>query len=95
MRSRTFFTVTHPFHPLHGRQFILLARRVAYGEWRVFFTDPYTGHVRSLPVAWTDQCEPDPFLELAAGRAILSFTQLQKLTHLLELFQARISLVKP
>jgi hypothetical protein len=49
----------------------------------VFFHDPATGWVRSLPTAWTDLAAPDPFVRLAAGRAILRFTDLQALARLL------------
>ena len=77
------FTVTHPFHPLSGQQFSLLCERFAWGEPRVFFHDPVTGHVRSLPTAWTDRAAPEPFVLLAAGRAILRLTDLQALARLL------------
>ncbi|WP_208461047.1 DUF5372 family protein, partial [Paraburkholderia mimosarum] len=29
--------VTHPFHPLRGQEFVLLERRCAWGEERVYF----------------------------------------------------------
>ena len=77
------FTVTHPFHPLSGQQFPLIAQRLAWGEPRVFFHDPATGRLRSLPLAWTNLAPPDPFVVLAAGRAILRFTDLQTLSRLL------------
>jgi hypothetical protein len=48
------FTVTHPFHPLSGQQFPLVAQRVAWGEPRIFFHDPTTGRLRSLPTARTN-----------------------------------------
>ena len=77
------FTITHPFHPLSDQQFPLLAQRVAWGEPRVFFHDPLTGSVRSLPTAWTDLAPPDPFLALSARRAILRLVDLQALVRLL------------
>jgi len=76
------FTITHPFHPLSGQQFPLLAQRVAWGEPRVFFHDPLTGSLRSLPTAWTDLAPPDPFVALSAGRAILRLIDLQALVRL-------------
>jgi hypothetical protein len=81
--SDLIFTVTHPFHPLAGQQFPLIAQRLAWGEPRVFFHDPTTGRLRSLPTAWTNLAPPDPFVVLAAGRAILRFTDLQMLIRLL------------
>jgi hypothetical protein len=81
--SDLIFTVTHPFHPLSGQEFPLIAQRLAWGEPRVFFHDPATGRLRSLPTAWTNLASPDPFVVLATGRAILRFTDLQMLIRLL------------
>jgi len=77
------FTITHPFHPLAGHMFPLVVQRLAWGEPRVFFHDAHTGELRSLPTAWTDLAPPDPFVVLAAGRALLRLTDLQALAHLL------------
>ena len=44
------FTIIHPFHPLSGQMFLLLSQSYAWGEERVFFTDPQTHKVRSLPL---------------------------------------------
>ena len=76
------FTVTHPFHPLAGQQFPLLTQRFTWRESRVFFRDPATDRVRSLPIAWTDLAPPDPFVVQAAGRAILRLSDLQALQRL-------------
>jgi hypothetical protein len=76
------FTVTHPFHPLRGQQFGLLAERIAWGEPRVFFLDPTSGRVRSLPRCWTSLAPLDAFLQLSTGRAILRLTDLQALVDL-------------
>jgi Family of unknown function (DUF5372) len=89
------FTVTHPFHPLSGQQFPLLAQRRAWGEPRVFFHDPATGQIRSLPAAWTNLAPPDSFVGLAAGRAILRFTDLQTLGRLLPDMEATLREVPP
>jgi hypothetical protein len=78
------FSITHPFHPLFGQQFSLLAQRYAWSEWRVFFHDPTTGHLRSLPTIWTNLAPPDPFVAFASGRAILRLTDLQALIRLLD-----------
>jgi hypothetical protein len=60
--------VTHPFHPLCGREFEFVARRNNWGEDRVCFRDE-DGELKSLPAAWTDAVEPDPFLVVAEGRS--------------------------
>jgi hypothetical protein len=77
------FTITHPFHPLCGHTFPLLSQRLAWGEERVFFSDPQTHQVRSLPQAWTSLAPPDPFLVVAAGKTVLHFSDLQQLAQLL------------
>jgi hypothetical protein len=77
------FTITHPFHPLCGQTFSLLAQRFAWGEERVFFPDPQTHEVRSLPLAWTSLAPPDPFLVVARGTTVLRFRDVQRLVQLL------------
>jgi hypothetical protein len=48
-------------------------------EERVFFTDPQSHKVRSLPLAWTNLALPDPFLIVAGDKAMLCFEDLQQL----------------
>jgi hypothetical protein len=67
---------------LAGQQFALLAERVSWGEPRVFFLDPASGRVRSLPRSWTSLEPPDLFCQLSAGRAILRLADLQALVEL-------------
>ena len=78
------FTITHPFHPLSGHTFPLLAQRFAWGEERVFFADPQTHEVRSLPLAWTSLALPDPFLVVAAEPTVLRLKDLQQLVQFLQ-----------
>jgi Family of unknown function (DUF5372) len=44
----------YPFHPLSGQTFPLLPQSFAWGEERVFFPDPQTHEIRSLPLTWTN-----------------------------------------
>jgi uncharacterized protein DUF5372 len=74
--------VTHPFHPLCGRQFEFVARRNNWGEDRVCFHDE-RGELKSLPSAWTDVVEPDPFVVVAAGRSPFRIEDLLVLAELL------------
>jgi hypothetical protein len=60
--------VTHPFHPLAGRDFEFVAYRQNWGEDRVHLHDE-NGQLFSLPAAWTDAVAADPFVVVAAGRA--------------------------
>ena len=50
----------------------------------MFFSDPQTHQVRSLPLAWTSLALPDPFLIVAAGKAVLRFSDLQQLMQFLK-----------
>ncbi len=50
----------------------------------MFFADPQTQQVRSLPLAWTNLALPDPFVVVAAGKAVLRFSDLQQLTQFLK-----------
>ena len=59
--------MTHPFHPLCGRDFEFVAYRQNWGEDRVHLHDE-NGQLFSLPAAWTDAVAADPFVVVAAGR---------------------------
>ena len=58
--------VTHPFHPLAGREFVFIGLRQTWGEDRVFFYDE-NDTVCSLPAGWTDAVAEDVFVTVAAG----------------------------
>ena len=60
--------MTHPFHPWVGREFVFIAVRQTWGQNRVFFFDG-DGVQRSMPRAWTDLGDEDPFVTVAAGRS--------------------------
>jgi hypothetical protein len=59
--------VTHPFHPLAGRDFEFVVHKQNWGEDRVWLHDE-AGKLFSLPAGWTDVAAPDPFVVVAAGR---------------------------
>ena len=59
--------VTHPFHPLSGRDFEFVAYRQNWGEDRVHLHDE-DGELFSLPAGWTDVVPADPFAVIAGGR---------------------------
>lgn len=59
--------MTHPFHPLSGRDFEFVAYRQNWGEDRVHLHDE-NGLVFSLLAGWTDASPPDPFVVIADGR---------------------------
>jgi hypothetical protein len=74
--------VTHPFHPLRGREYELFRTRIAWGEERVYVKDEQ-GHVRSFPSSWTDVGPKDPFVEIAVGRCALRLLDLLQMVDLL------------
>lgn len=88
MNGELCFTITHPFHPLCGRSFPLLSQSRAWGEQRVFFADPQTQQIRSLPLAWTSLALPDPFLVVAAGKTVLRFEDIGPLKQMLKALPA-------
>lgn len=75
--------MTHPFHPLAGREFDLVVRKHTWAEDRVFFFDD-DGQLRSLQAAWTDIDPVDPFVAIAAGRSALRIEDLLTLASLIE-----------
>lgn len=59
--------MTHPFHPLVGKDFEFIEHKLNWGEDRVWLRDG-NGELFSLPAGWTDAVAPDPFTVIAAGR---------------------------
>jgi hypothetical protein len=89
MNGEPCFTITHPFHPLYDHTFPLLSQRLAWGEERVFFLEPGTQHMRSLPLAWTNLALPDPFLVVGGGNTVLRWKDLQQLAQFLRQQQSQ------
>lgn len=75
--------MTHPFHPLAGREFDLIVRRHNWAEDRVFFV-VNDGELRSVPAGWTDVDPGDPFVVVAAGRSAFRVDDLVALASLIE-----------
>ena len=73
--------MTHPFHPLLGQRFELLAHRSTWGEDRVFFYDK-KGKLRALPASWTDAVPVPVFVAIAKGRALMQPADLLRLAEL-------------
>ena len=73
--------MTHPFHPLHGREFEVVDVRSAWGEWRVYVSDE-KGRLLRLPFSWTDWAEPDLFQLVSGGRSPLHIGELRRLVEL-------------
>jgi Family of unknown function (DUF5372) len=75
--------VTHPFHPLAGREFDLVVRKNNWAEDRVFYFGD-DGQLISIPAGWTDVDPPDPFVAVAAGRSTFRVEDLVALASLLD-----------
>jgi hypothetical protein len=59
--------VTHPFHPLVGREYEFVEHRQNWGEDRVYLRAE-DGELFSLLAGWTDAGAVDPFMVIADGR---------------------------
>jgi hypothetical protein len=65
-----------------GREFVFVAARQTWGEDRVFFFAE-DGTQKSLPRAWTDMADPDPFVMLGGERCAFRIVDLLQLVDLL------------
>ncbi|WP_437925348.1 DUF5372 family protein [Sorangium sp. So ce291] len=73
--------MTHPFHPLSGRQLVCVGERYnRYGTRLLLRVDEE--HVYSVPRQWTDVVAPDPELVIGEGRALLRVADLLELAGL-------------
>jgi hypothetical protein len=77
------FRITHPFHPLVGREYELVLRRCTWGEDRVFYYD-LNGKLKSLLTNVTDVRSVDAFNLVSAGRSAFRVDDLLELRKLLE-----------
>ena len=73
--------MTHPFHPLRGREYDLIDYRHFWSEDRVVYVDE-TGEARSLPARWTSAVAEDPAVVVSAGRAHFRVADLLELAKL-------------
>ena len=79
--------MTHPFHPLRGREFGLVTYRQNWGEDRVFYRQE-DGVLTSIPAGWTSLYEPHPFNVISQGRSVFRFRELLELVRLIEDFMS-------
>lgn len=75
--------MTHPFHPLSGRQLVCIGLRYnRYGTRLLLRVDD--GSVYSVPRQWTDLVAQDPEIALSEGRGLLRVADLLALADLVE-----------
>ena len=74
------FTITHPFHPLAGKEFAIITYRQNWGEDRVFFHDDH-GNLTSIPTQWTSIFPGDPFVSAESFFRVPDLLELTKVLH--------------
>ena len=75
--------MTHPFHPLCGREFELVTYRQNWGEDRVYFHDDQE-RLRAISASWTSLGADDPFVAVSDGRSAFRVAELLELAALVE-----------
>ena len=80
--------VTHPFHPLFGKEFELVGFFNSWKKECVEFVDE-AGSQFSLPLEWTDAAGIDPFVQFSRGRSHFRIEELLRLTDLVAAIAAR------
>ena len=82
--------VTHPFHPLSGRQLLRVGERYnRYGMTLLLETDD--GAVCTVRPQWTDVVAPDPEIVLGGQRALFRVADLLELARLVDRLSGRDS----
>ncbi|NIA16433.1 MAG: hypothetical protein GWP08_20430 [Nitrospiraceae bacterium] len=74
--------ITHPFHPLFGREYEFVICRLNWGEERAYYRDE-EGNLVCIPAHWTNVIPPDPVVELSGGRSWFRVADLLALVKLL------------
>jgi Family of unknown function (DUF5372) len=86
--------ITHPFHPLSGKQLACVGERYnRYGRRLLFRVDDVT--VCSVPPQWTDLVAPDPEIVIGEYRALFRVADLLELERLVDQLRKRDSWKKP
>ena len=75
--------ITHPFHPLYGREFEIITYKQNWGEDRVSFYDQ-NDKLTSIPAQWTNVPPEDLFVKVSAGRSLFRAEDLISLRHVIE-----------
>ena len=84
------FHVTHPFSPDRGKAFILIERKVCFGDDRILCFDE-DGNYRRFLTSWTDYVPLPPFLAISSGRAYLNVDDITGLSQLLHEIAGEVS----
>jgi hypothetical protein len=82
-RVRRRIRVTHPFHPLYTQEFEVVNYRKGWAK-EVVDCRGEGNRLITVPLAWTDAAEVDPFVVLSAGRSYFRVEDLVLLAEMLE-----------
>lgn len=80
--------ITHPFHPLYGRDYEFVTCRLNWGEERVYYRDEQ-GELVCIPARWTSAFPSDPVVELSQGRSWFRAVDLLALAQLADTLKVR------
>jgi hypothetical protein len=75
--------VTHPFHPLYKREFVLVDHRRSWNAEQVFYYDD-TGKLAHIPASWTSVSTVEPFIVFAEGKSFFHIDGLLELVTLIK-----------
>jgi len=85
--------VTHPFHPLSGKQLVCVGERYNVHGKRLLLQDEVT--ICSVLPQWTDLAAPDPEIIIGNHRALFRVADLLDLARLVDQLAKRESTTKP
>src|SRR5215472_1657127 len=75
--------ITHPFHPLSGKELVCVGERCnPYGKRLLLQVNDAA--VCSVPLQWTDLVAPDPEIVIGEHRALFRVADLLELARLLD-----------
>ena len=86
--------MTHPYHPLSGREYEFVEHRQNWGEDRVYLRDA-GGELFSLLTGWTDAAPADPFVVIAAGRCPFTTDDLLAVADLIDRLRGQAAAGRP
>jgi len=77
------FRISHPFHPLAGKEYEMVGRHLSWGDDRVFYYSP-DGRLKSFLANITDLFPIDAFTRISAGRSAFRVDDLLELRERLD-----------
>jgi Family of unknown function (DUF5372) len=80
--------ITHPFHPLSGKQFACVGERHNHYGKRLLLQVNDTS-ICSVPPQWTDLVAPDPEIVIGESRALFRVADLLELARLIDELRRR------